>query len=578
MFKFCILCIFVTMYIDVVPNRNSPPAILLRKAYRQDGKVKKKTIANLSDWPEELVENFRKILKGAIAIHPDDLLTIESSAAHGGVEAVLGTIKNIGLDYLISSKPCRESKLVTGMIAAQLLQPSSKLGHIRLFPTSTLADELGIADADEDGLYSAMDWLYHRKERIQKKLAKKNINKGEHALYDITSSYYEGSTCSLAEFGYNRDGKKGKKIIVYGMLTNARGCPVAVSVYPGNTSDSITVPDQVEKLRKDFELDQVVLVGDRGMLTQTQIENIRQYPGIGWITAMGYQAVRDLSLSEDLQLSLFDKSNIAEFTSEQYPGERLIACHNPFMEEKRKHKRNSLLEATEKDLEKISKEVSRRKNKPLTSQQIGIKVGKVINKHKMGKHFEIAIRDGYFNYTRNQASIDQETGLDGIYIIRTNQPVEHLSKEDVVRNYKNLSQVEQLFRSIKGMDVLVRPIRHRAEQRVKAHIFICMLAYYVEWHMRKALAPMLFDDEELEENKKTQDAVLPAVVSDGAKQKKSKRKTTDGLQVHSFRTLLANLNTRTRNLCRFQNATLYRTTELNPLQRKAFELLKIRTQ
>lgn len=573
-----LLRIFVTMYIDVVPNRNSPPAILLRKAYRHDGKVKKKTIANLSDWPADLIENFRKLLKGAVAVNPGDLLTIESSAAHGGVEAILGSIKNIGLDYLISSKPCRESNLVLAMIAEQILHPCSKLGCVRLWPTSTLAGELGVGDAEADELYAAMDWLYQRKERIEKKLAKIHIRQGEHALYDITSSYYEGSTCSLARYGYNRDGKKGKQIIVYGMMTNSEGCPVAVSIYPGNTSDSITIPDQADMLRREFGLERVVMVGDRGMLTQTQIDHIRQYPGIGWITVMGYQAVRELSLSGDLQLSLFDTSNIAEITSGNYPGERLIACHNPFMEEKRMHKRNALLEATEKYLDRIAAEVSRRKNTPVTSQQIGIKVGKVINKHKMGKHFEITIKDGYFSYARNQASIEQEAGLDGIYIIRTNQPGNHLSKENVVRSYKNLSQVEQLFRTIKSMDVLVRPIRHRVEQRVKTHIFICMLAYYVEWHMRKALAPLLFDDEDLEENRKIRDAVLPAVASDKAKQKKSKRKTPEGLPVQSFRTLLANLNTRTRNLCRFQNAKLYCTTELNPLQKKAFELLGVRTQ
>lgn len=566
------------MFIEVIPNRNSPPAILLRRAWREDGKVKKETIANLSKWPVELIENFRKLLKGAIAVNPEDLFTIESSAAHGGVEAVLGTIKNIGLDYLISSKPCRESNLVLAMIAEQILHPCSKLGSVRLWPSSTLAEQLGVADADEDDLYAAMDWLYQRKERIEKKLAKKHIKEGEHALYDISSSYYEGRTCPLAQFGYNRDGKKGKQIIVYGALTNSQGCPVAVNIYPGNTADSVTVPDQVEKLRNRFELQRVVLVGDRGMITQTQIDYIRQYPGIGWITALGYQAVRNLALCGDLQLSLFDKSNIAEITSEQYPGERLIACHNPLVEGKRKHKRDALLEATEKELDKIGEAVKRRAKKLLTSQEIGIKVGKIIGKHKMEKHFVLNIEDGYFSYSRNQESIDQEARLDGIYIVRTGESDERLSKENVVRSYKALSQVEQLFRTLKGMDVLIRPIRHRTEQRVKSHIFICMLAYYVEWHMRKSLAPLLFNDEELDENRRTRDPVLPATASEHAKHKKSTRKTPEGLPIQSFRTLLANLNTRTRNRCRFQQGVIDRLTELNPLQKKAFQLLGIRVQ
>jgi transposase len=571
------------MYVAVIPNRNSPPAILLCESYREGGKVKKKTIANLSKWPPELVESFKRLLQGAVAVNPKDLFTIESSAAHGHVEAVLGTIKNIGLDYIISSKPCRERSLVLAMIAGQIIHPSSRLGSVRLWPATTLAEELQITDADEDDLYSAMDWLLQGKNRIEKKLAGKHLSEGSHALYDISSSYYEGITCPLAQYGYNRDGKKGKKIIVYGMLTNAEGCPIAVQVYPGKTKDSITVPDQADKLRRSFGLEKVVLVGDRGMITQTQVDHLKQYPGIGWITAMGYQAIKQLSDEGSLQLSLFDKSNIAEITSKAYPGERFIACHNPLVGEKRHKKRQALLEATEKDLDKIVREAARRTKKKLSSEEISIKVGKVIGKHKMEKHFELSITEGTFSYHRRAASIEQESGLDGIYVIRTNEPKEQLSTEDTVRSYKNLSKVERLFRTLKGMEILVRPIRHRLEERVNAHIFICMLAYYVEWHMRKALAPLLFDDEQLDEDRKVRDAVKPAVPSESAKKKKSVRKTEDGIVVQSFNTLLTNLSSRTRNRCRFnavktnEKSIINQLTELTPLQKKTFDLLKIRT-
>ena len=572
------------MYIEVVPNRSSPPAILLRESYRQDGKVKKKTIANLTDWPPEVIEGLGRLLKGAVAVDPKDIFTIQSSAAHGHVEAVLGTIKRIGLDYIISSKRCRESDLVLAMVAEQIIHPASKLGSVRLWPATTLADELQITDADEDDLYSAMDWLYQRQDRIEKKLAGKHLSEGGHALYDITSSYYEGRKCSLAQFGYNRDGKKGKKIIVFGMLANAEGCPLAVQVYPGNTADSTTVPDQADKLRQRFKMERVVLVGDRGMLTQTQVEHLKQYPGIGWITALGYQAIKELYGEGCLQMSLFDQVNIAEITSETYPDERLMACHNPFMAEKRRKARESLLGATEEDLNKIVREAARRTKKKLSAEAIGVKVGKVIGKYKMGKHFALNISEGTFSYARQQESIMQESNLDGIYVIRTSEPKERLSTADTVRSYKNLSKVEQLFRTMKGIETLVRPIRHRNEQRVKAHIFICMLACYVEWHMRKALAPLLFDDEQLAENRKVRDAVAPASPSDPAIQKKRIRKTDEGLLVQSFKTLLVNLGSRTRNICRFQHGTskggsiIHQLTELTPLQKKAYDLLNIRTQ
>lgn len=572
------------MYIDVVPNRNSPPAVLLRKSYREDGKVKKQTIANLSGCPPELIEQLKRLLKGAVAIDPNDVFTINSSAAHGHVEAVLGIIKTIGLDSVISSTPCRERSLVLAMIAGQLIHPSSKIGSTRLWPTTTLADELGVSDANEHDLYSAMDWLLARTARIEKKLAAKHLAEGGHALYDISSSYYEGSTCPLAQFGHNRDGKKGKKIIVYGIMTSADGCPVAVQVYPGNTKDSITVADQADKLRGRFGLDKVVLVGDRGMITQVQVDHLSDYPGIGWITALGYQAIKKVSGEGSLQLSLFDTDNIAEITSPAYPGERLIACYNPLVAEKRRKSRQALLEATEQNLDKIAREAARRTKKKLSNEDISIKVGKVIGKHKMQKHFELTIEGGALSYQRNQASIQQESELDGIYVIRTSEPEQRLSHQQVVRSYKNLSHVERLFRTLKGVEILVRPIRHRLEERVTAHIFICMLAYYVHWHMRKALAPLLFDDEELGHTPDERDPVLPAEASHRAKKKKHTGKTDDGLVVQSFDTLMANLGSRTRNRCQFktdradEKTIIYRLTECTPLQKKAYELLNIRTQ
>lgn len=572
------------MYIDVVPNRNSPPAVLLRKSYREDGKVKKKTLANLSHCPPELIEQLKRLLKGAVAVDPNDVFTIESSAGHGHVEAVLGTIKHLALGSMISSTPCPERELVLAMIAGQILHPSSKLGSTRLWATTTLADELGVRDANEHDLYSAMDWLLARKNRIEKKLAGKHLGEAGHALYDVSSSYYEGSTCPLAQFGYNRDGKKGKKIIVYGILTSAEGCPVALQVYPGNTKDSITLPDQAEKLRGHFGLDKVVLVGDRGMITQVQVEHLKTYPGIGWITAMGYQAIKGVSGEGSLQLSLFDKDNIAEITSPRYPGERLVACYNPLVAEKRHKTRQALLEATRQNLDKIAREAARRTKKKLSNEEISLKVGKVIGKHKMQKHFELTIEGGTLSYQLNQASIKEQSELDGIYVIRTSEPKERLSMQQVVHSYKNLSKVERLFRTLKGVEILVRPIRHRIEERVTAHIFICMLAYYVEWHMRKALAPLLFDDEELEHTRYERDPVTPAEPSKAAKKKKHTGKTKDGLIVQSFDTLLANLGSRTRNRCRFktdradEKTLIYRLSELTPLQKKAYELLNIRTQ
>jgi len=512
------------MYIEKIPNRNSPPAILLRESWREGKKTKKRTIANLTNWPETLVESFRKILQGALAVYPQDIFSIERSVPHGHVKAICGMMRTLKLDYIIASQPCRERDLVLGMIAEQIIHPTSKLGFARIWNTTTLPEELGIGDTDENELYATMDWLYDRQERIEKKLAKRHLQEGVQVLYDVTSSYYEGHTCSLAQF---------------------------------------------------------VLVGDRGMLTQTQIDHLKEYPGIGWISCLRFDAIRSLVNKGDLQLTLFDRQNLAEISSANYTGERLIACYNPYMAQQRRRKRKELLEATQEKLDKIVSEVNRRTRKIMDKATIGKKAGMVINLHKMGKHFDLQIEDGHFSYTRNEESIKREYELDGIYVVRTSVTQDKLSADEAVRSYKNLSSVEQLFRALKGVETLVRPIRHRQEHRVRAHIFICMLAYYVEWHMRKALAPLLFDDEQLHEDKKTRDAVAPATPSVHAKSKKSKRQTDDGLPIHSFTTLLEELGMHMRHHCTVKQLNtvgdlgINKYTELSPVQKRAFELLNL---
>lgn len=565
------------MYIERVPNRNSRPAILLREGWREGKKTRKRTIANLTNWPEEKVEALRLLLRGEPLVSAKEAFVVERTVPHGHVEAVLGTIKKLGLDSMIYSKRCRERDLVVAMITERLIRPCSKLATTRFWHTTTLADELIVSDADEDDLYEAMDWLLARQGQIEKKLAARHLMEGSLVLYDVTSSYYEGRTCPLARFGHNRDRKKGKLIIVYGLLTDEAGRPVAVEVYPGNTGDPSTVPDQVEKLRRRFGLCRVVLVGDRGMLTQTQIGKLKDYPGLGWISALRSCAIRKLVNSGSLQMSLFDETNLAEIHAPEFLDERLVACYNPILAEERREKREKLLAATEKGLEKIAKEVARRTKTPLDKAEIGKKVGKIINRYKVGKHFAVIIEDGAFSFSRKEEMIRRESELDGIYVIRTSEPAERISAEDTVRSYKRLEQVETAIRCMKGVDLLVRPIYHRTVDHVRAHIFLCMLAYYVEYHMRKALAPLLFDDEELDERRKRRDPVKPARPSASAKRKKTVRLSSDGLEVHSFQTLLAELATLSRNRCRVKSdpdgPTFYGLTESTPLQKRAFQLL-----
>jgi transposase len=566
------------MYIESVPNRNSNPAILLRESYREGNKVLKRTLANLTKWPKPLVDNLKILIKNKDAVVADKSnFIVEQSLPHGHVEAVLGTIRKLKLDKIISSTPCKELDLVLTMIAERLIHPCSKLATTRLWHTTTLATQLAVSDADVDELYDAMDWLLQRQARIEKKLAANHLAENSLVLYDISSSYYEGSSCCLAQLGHNRDNKKGRAIIVYGVLTDGDGRPISIDVYPGNTADSSTVPDQVEKVRNRFKLSQVVLVGDRGLLPQTQIDKLKDYPGIGWISALKSCAIKKLVEQQQLQLSLFDQQNIAEIESPDYPGERLIACYNPLLAEERKQKRLALLAATEKELNRILTQIERRTKTPLTESEIGLKVGKILNKYNMAKHFQIIIKDNYLKWERNQPNINHEQLLDGIYVIRTRESSQKISAEDTVRSYKNLSLVERAFRCLKGIDILIRPIRHHTEDHVRAHIFICMLAYYIEWYMRKALAPILFHDEELELNKKISNPVMPAQSSPSAKIKKITKQTTGQLTVHSFETIMQELGTKCRNRCRFRfvegSPAFYTYTELNPVQKKAFQLL-----
>ena len=574
-----VLCsIVVPMYIDVVPNRKSRPAILLRQGWREGKRVVKKTLANLSDWPAPKVEALRRVLKDEPLVRPGDLFHTLRTLPHGHVEALVGTLHKLGLPVLIGSKRTRQRDLVLAMITDRLIHHASKLATTRLWTTTTLAQELSVSDADVDELYEALDWLLQRQGQIEKKLAQRHLGEGALVLYDVSSSYYEGRTCPLAQYGHDRDGRKGVPIIVYGVLTDGEGRPLAVDIYPGNTGDPSTVPEQVEKLRQRFGLSRVVLVGDRGMLTQTQIELLKQHPGLGWISALKSPSIRALIEGSQLQRSLFDEKNLAEITSPAHPQERLIACYNPILAEESRHKRHALLEATEEALQRIAKQVARRTQTPLKEAEIALKVGKVINHYKMEKHFELQIKDGFFQWFRKEKAIQREAQMDGIYVIRTSETEATLSPEETVRSYKSLAHVERAFRCLKGMEVRVRPIRHRTEDHVRAHIFLCLLAYYVEWQMRKDLAPLLFEDEELEHDRKTRDPVAPAKASVSAQRKKRTRLTPDGFEVHSFETLLAVLATRCLNTHRMKadgpdGPTFKQATEFTRLQAKAMQLL-----
>jgi hypothetical protein len=572
------------MYIESVPNRNSPPAILLRESYREGGKVRKRTLCNLSDWSTAHVEGLRGVLKGGTVIASDrDAFTVTRSLPHGHAALALGTARNIGLDGILGPDGNRCRDLVLAMLVARIINPGSKLAAARaLSPdtaSSSLGTILGLGEVDEDELYTALDWLRERQPAIETALAKRHLKNGTLVLYDVSSSYMEGSCCSLAHRGYSRDGRKGTLQIVYGLLCAPDGCPVAIEVFDGNTADPKTLAVQVEKLKQRFGLDHVVLVGDRGMITQARLTEDVKAAGFDWITALRGPAIKDLVKGGALQLSLFDQRDMASITSPDFPDERLIVCRNPDLAAKREHKRQELLDATERDLARIQTAVAR-KRKPLRgATEIALAVGAVIEKHKMRKHFNLTVTDASFSFTRKTDAIAAEAATDGMYIIRTSLAADVLDDAATVRSYKSLSQVERAFRCIKTVDLQVRPVHHWLADRVRAHVFLCMLAYYLEWHMRRNLAPLLFDDTDKDAAEAARESVVAkAQRSPAAIKKQTTGVTQEGTPVHSFRTLLADLATLARNTivtAVAPNLPLTVFTRPTTVQQRAFELLEV---
>jgi transposase len=660
------------MHIDIVPNRNSKPAVLLRESYREGKNPRKRTLANLSKLPMDQVESMRRILKGEKLVSAEDVFEIiqDGSRCHGHLEAVLSAMRLLRFDNLIRSRSCRERDLVVALVAARILEPQSKLATSLWWHTTTLPEILGISDATENDLYAAMDWLLPRQPLIEKKLAARHLENDALALYDLTSSYFEGVTCPLATFGFNRDGKKDKLQVNYGLLTNQKGIPVSVSVFEGNTADPKTLLPQVQKVQEDFGIERFILVGDRGMITQKQIDALGKIEGLDWITALRSEAIGKLVNEGAIQMGLFDERNLFELMHPDFPDERLVACRNPELAKRRSQKRQELLEATGKELEKVRQMVQRNRlhgkeaisgrvhkvlqeykvgkyykldmrddgfdfevdetamtadkahiaggsppacctadrelaNKQLNrckrhvekinkqldgirqrigkgqlygKDKIGVRVGKVLNKYKVGKHFKLDIGDDSLEWVIDEKKVAAEAILDGIYVIRTSLSQQRMKADDTVRSYKLLTQVERAFRSFKTIDLKVRPIRHHLENRVRAHIFLCMLAYYVEWHIIEAWRPLLFCDED-QEAKATRDPVAPAKRSEEALRKAHTLKLDDESPVHSFRTLLTHLGSIVRNKCRRKGAepdepTFEMTTSPNPKQQRAYDLLQ----
>ena len=524
---------------------------LLRRSYREDGKVKNETLGNLSHLPDALIDIIRRSLQGETFVPVAQAFEVVRSRAHGHVQAVALAMQRLGLASVIASPPSRERDLVLAMVASRIVQPDTKLATSRRWHCSTLAEDFGVADAAEDDLYAAMDWLLARQDAIEHKLAARHLRQDALVLYDLSSSYFEGSTCPLAKRGYSRDGRAGTLQVNYGLLTDARGCPVAVSVFEGNTSDSLTFLPAVQRVRERFGLAQVVMVGDRGMVSQKAIDELRGQGGVDWITALKSVSIRSLVEQGHLQLGLFDQRNLAEITSPDYPGERLVACRNDALAKLRAHKRESLLQATEALLVTIKASVDACR---LAGQdKIGVQVGKIINRHKVAKHFELSIGETTLGWARRQDTIDAEAALDGLYVIRTSLDAQRMDAPSCVRSYKALSNVERAFRSLKTVDLKVRPIHHRLADRVRAHILLCMLAFYVEWHMREAWRELMFADTD-QAAKATRDPVAPAKRSASAQRKTEAKHTDDKQPVHSFATLMAEMATVVRNTCRTPSA------------------------
>ena len=549
---------------------------LLRRSYREGGKVKNETLGNLSHLPDALIDIIRRSLAGETFVPLAQAFEVTVSRPHGHAQAVAVAMQRLDFASLVASKPSRERALVLAMVASRILAPATKLATTRWWHTTTLAEDFGVADASEDDLYAAMDWLLARQDTIQKKLAGRHLSAGALVLYDLSSSYFEGSTCPLAKLGYSRDGKRGLLQVNYGLLTDARGCPVAVSVHDGNVADSQTFLPEVQRLRQGFGIERVVMVGDRGMISSKAIAEMREADGIAWISALRSASIRVLVEQGQLQLGLFDQRNLLELASPDYPGERLVACRNPELAKLRAHKREDLLAATEANLQKIKARVDA--GKLVGRDQIGLRVGKVVDQYQVAKHFELAIGDNSFSYTRKKQSIAAEAALDGIYIIRTSVPAAQMDADTCVRSYKSLANVERAFRSFKTIDLKVRPIHHRLADRVRAHILLCMLAYYVEWHMREAWRELMFADTD-QQAKATRDPVAPARRSKAALAKAARHVLGDGTPVHSFSTLLSELATIVRSTCRAPGAkpdapSFDVVTTASPYQRRAIDLLQ----
>jgi transposase len=573
------------MYVALVPNRTSPPAYLLREGYREDGKVKSRTLANLSHWPLAKIERLRRVLRDEVLSGAAEGLTMLRSLPHGHVAAVLGIARKIGLDRLLAAghAPARLAALVLAMVLARVIDPASKLATARQLDAATATSSLGplleLGTVSEQELYAALDWLLSQQSRIESRLAQRHLSQGTLVLYDVSSTYFEGRTCPLARRGYSRDGKRDKLQILFGLLCASDGCPVAVEVFQGNTGDPSTLSAQVAKLKQRFHLDHVVLVGDRGMITETRVETLLKPAGLDWITALRAPTIRTLLEQGAFQLSLFDERDLAEVTSTDFPDERLVVCRNPWLAAERARKRLDLVAATEADLRKVAKAVAR-KTKPLRgADKIGLAAGAVLNRHKVAKHFILTITDDTFSFERNTEAIEAEGRLDGFYVIRTNLDKATLATNDVVRVYKSLSQAERAFRSIKTVDLEIRPIHHRLSDRVRAHVLLCMLAYYLEWHMRQALAPILFDDHQRAEAAAARSSIVaPAQRSKAARRKAATKRTADGLPVHSFQSLLAELATFTRSTMAMAAAphdTFLLYPQQTPTQLRAFELLAV---
>ena len=543
---------------------------LLRRSYREGGKVRNETVGNISHLPEELVELVRAGLRGEPVGLLSDAFSIERSLPAGHVNAALIMARRLEVARLIDRQPSRERDLVMAMICQRVICPASKLGTVRAFGRSTLAEELGVAGADEDDLYAAMDWLGDRQERIEDRLARRHLTDGELVLYDVSSSYFEGRSCELAKLGYSRDQKRGSLQIIYGLLCDKPGRPIAIEVFSGELHDDKTLPSQIAKLKTRFGLQRVVVVSDRGMVTKANIELLAGAE-VGWITALRAPQIQKLARHGELQLSLFDQTNLAEITSEDYPGERLILCRNPLVAAERARKRSELLEATERGLAEIARRVERG---TLTgADQIGLAAGPALKRYKVKKHFEVTITDTTFTWKRKSEQIDTEAALDGIYVLRTNVPDSDLQAGDVVRSYKNLEQVERAFRTFKGPELEIRPIHHHLETRVRAHVFLCMLAYYLTWHLRHAWAPLLFKDQQPPDRP---DPVAKATRSPAAQRKARTKRTSTGDPVHSYKSLLAELSTLTRNTIRLPGTTaaFHKLAQPTTIQAQALDLVE----